>query len=74
MKKVNKNEDRFIEGFLCAVCALLRMEGKVTHPINELYNSSCAHLTIPDLKRKGIPESDLELLLEFSHELGIIPF
>lgn len=69
-KKVNE----FLIGYLTAVCALIRMEGLVNSRSRELFNSGVGNMSVYDLRKKGVDESDIEIIIEHSIELGIIPF
>lgn len=70
LKKIDtERNDRFIQGFACAVASLIKINGEVDTRTRELFRSGIGQLTIGALKKRGVDEYDLETFQEFWTEL-----
>ena len=72
MKKKKDNE--FLRGYLTAVCALIRMDGIVSTQAAELFNGGVGNMSIYDLRKQVVDESDIETIEKHYEELNILPF
>lgn len=54
--------DSFIQGYVCAVCNLIRKDGLVNTEARELFREGVGKLSLADLKRHGVDDYDLTLL------------
>ena len=61
--------DQFIQGYICAVCNLIRMNGGVDSTVKELYNSGISKYTLLELAMLGVPYSDLNTLESYYRDL-----
>ncbi len=61
--------DRFIQGYICAVCALIYMEGHITTAISELFRAGVGQMTLKALGQVGVPKQDLDTLKEHWNDL-----
>jgi hypothetical protein len=66
-KDEEQGNNRFAQGFLCAVVSLIRMNGEVDTRTRELFQSG--GYKFDDLESYGIDKYDLNLLIEFKNEL-----
>jgi len=63
LQVINETEqDRFMQGYVCALCVLLQMEGCVSTEISELFGSGVGNMSLKQLKEAGIDKSDLDIL------------
>jgi len=58
----------FTQGFVCAVCTLIRMEGHVTQSALDLWKSGGLK-KISDIEQYNIDESDVEIIKEYQSDL-----
>ncbi len=63
--------DRWVQGYVCAVCALIQMDGQVETPTLELFRSGVGKNTIKQLKSMGVDDFDLKILRKHWKELSI---
>ena len=61
--------DRFVQGYICAVCCMIEMNGEVDTRTKEMYRAGIGQLTLGALKNRGVEEYDLEILQKFWNEL-----
>lgn len=70
-KRVSKSVEvaiGFTQGYVCAVCTLIRMEGCITTQSFELWQ--CGGLkNIEDIELYGIDEYDAEIIYQYQSEL-----
>lgn len=61
--------DKFIQGYVCAVCCLIELDGGVETRTKEVYRAGVGQLTIGALKKRGVDENDLNKLQDYWIEL-----
>lgn len=61
--------DRFIQGYVCAVCCMIELDGEVGTRTREMYSAGIGQLTYSALKKRGVDEYDLNILQEHWLEL-----
>ncbi len=67
---VEKENDKWIQGYVCAVCVMITLDQIVQTTTREMYRSGCGKTTIEELKRKGVDTHDLEILTKHWKELN----
>lgn len=65
----NKIDDKWTQGFICAVCVLIQMEGCVNTQIMELYKVGSSNKSIKQLELIGIDVSDLDVIKRYWNQL-----
>lgn len=65
LQVVNETEkDRFMQGYVCALATLLKMEGYVSTEIRELFSAGIGNMNLKQLKEAGTDEHDIQVLSE----------
>jgi len=64
-----KKNDRFIQGYVCACCCMIEMDGGVETRTREMYSAGVGQLTLSALKKRGVDEYDLNILEKYWYEL-----
>ena len=59
----------FLQGYVCAVVALINLNGEVDTRTRELYRDGVGKFTLSALKKRGIDEYDLTILEKYWIEL-----
>lgn len=62
-------EDKFMQGYICCVCAIIRSHG-IDTPVIEAYKAGAGKSTLKELKDSGVDSYDLELLKQHWQELN----
>lgn len=63
------NTNEFLRGYICAVCALVRMEGLVTTQAKDLFKAGLGSYNYAKLREIDMPDYDLELIYKHRDEL-----
>lgn len=61
--------DKFLSGYVCAVCVLIQLNGEVNTTTRELYKAGVGNLSLEYLKNRGIDEQDIKTLKQYWKEL-----
>ncbi len=74
MEKTNyilpeKKEDRWIQGFACAVCIMIDLDGMVETRTKEMYKAGIGQLTLSALEKRGVDKNDILKLSEYWNDL-----
>jgi hypothetical protein len=64
-----KRNDRWMQGFVCAVCIMIELDGMVETRTREMYRAGVGQLTLSSLEKRGVDKNDLLKLEEFWYEL-----
>lgn len=64
-----KRNDRWMQGFVCAVCIMIELDGMVETRTREMYKVGVGQLTLSALEKRGVDKNDLSKLEEFWYEL-----
>ena len=64
-----KKNEKFIQGYVCAVCVMIKLDGMVETRTREMYRAGIGQLTLTALKERRVDKNDLETLEEFWHDL-----
>lgn len=62
-------EDKWLQGYLCAVCTLIQMNEVIDSSTKELFQLGVGNRTIEDLENLGIDEFDLDIIKKYYNEL-----
>jgi len=64
--------NRFLQGYLCAVATLQRIENPTSNGISmlvsELYKAGVGNMTIEEIEKAGVDEYDLEVIRRIVHD------
>jgi len=70
LKKLDTERNKgFLQGYVCAVVALINLNGEVDTRTRELYRDGVGQLTLSALNKRGIDEYDLSVLEKYWSEL-----
>jgi hypothetical protein len=61
--------DRFIQGYICACCCMIEMDGMIETRTREMYRQGAGNNSLDELKKLGVPENDLLILEKHWEEL-----
>ena len=64
-----ERNDRWMQGFVCAVCIMIKLDGMVETRTREMYKAGVGQLTLTALKERRVDKNDLETLEEFWSDL-----
>lgn len=71
LNKDKKVKDRFVQGYVCAVANLIRLNDEVNTQTRELFRDGVGKVSLLELKQMGVDESDLAQLKKYYNELKI---
>lgn len=60
---------RWTQGYVCAVCTLIQLDGQVETGTREMYSAGVGKDSLKQLKAKGVDSHDLEVLKKHWKEL-----
>jgi hypothetical protein len=60
--KMAINQDKWTQGYICAVVALIQLNGEVDTRTKELYKSGVGNVSLKTLETIGVDGFDLEIL------------
>jgi hypothetical protein len=60
---------KFTQGYVCAICDLIRIDGGVQTGTKEMFGNSIGNKTLKDLKNLGVDSHDLTLLRKYWKKL-----
>jgi len=70
LKKLYTERNKgFLQGYVCAVVALINLNGEVDTRTRELYRTGVGQLTLSALDKRGIDEYDLSVLEKYWSKL-----
>ena len=64
-----EKSNAFNQGYVCAVAALITMQGGVETAAKELFKAGVGNATIDELKGMGIDDYDLSIIKQYWSEL-----
>lgn len=64
-----KRNDKWMQGFACAVCVMIKLDGMVETRTREMFRAGVGQLTLTALEKRGVDKSDIEILEEFWSDL-----
>jgi len=67
--KDNHRNSAFQQGYACAVCALIQMDGQVETGTRELFSAGLGEYNIKKFRKWGIDEFDISILKKHRKEL-----
>lgn len=59
---MKQQNDFFIQGYVCACCCMIQMDGMVETRTKEMYRQGVGKMSLDELKKIGVNEIDLEIL------------
>lgn len=69
LKRFKIEPSKFVQGYMCAICNIINMEGIVQTPIREAYRACVGDHTIKELQEYGVDESDIETIKKYWNQL-----
>lgn len=57
-----KKEDKWVQGFVCAVCIMIKLDGLVNTMTRETFRAGIGSMQPAQLEKIGVDESDLDII------------